>query len=98
MGSEAIWGPVLTILIPAAGAGIWRLWRERRDVLAAAKQAQEQAIEEAYQRALKEARLEAVAREAQAALDAKNAELTALQAQRDRLEAALIECAKGGRG
>lgn len=96
--TEALWIAVLTILIPAAVAGIYRLWRDRQQAKADAEQAQRDAITAAEDRALKQARLEAVAREAQAALDAKNAELAALRSQNQRLETALIACAKGGRG
>ena len=98
MGTEAIWVAVLTILVPATAAGIYRLWGDHQ-------RRQDARIQKAHDDALATARLEAVAREAQAALDAKNTEsaqkdvlLAAKDAQITRLEAALIDCAKGGRG
>lgn len=71
-------------LAPVAAAGIYRLYSD--------------GLKTARDEALATARLEAVAREAEKALEAKNAELAAEQARNDKLQAALIDCAKGGRG
>lgn len=73
----------LIALVPVAAGGIWRAYRD--------------GLRTARDEALATARLEAVAREAQAALVAKNAELDAEKARSARIEAALIECAREGR-
>lgn len=80
----------LAALAAAISHGIYRVIRDTR-------KDQQDAIKEAEGRALTQARLEAVAREATAALEAKNRELDAVK---DELTTALAECraVKEGRG
>ena len=83
-------GTLVTVLL-AGVPGIYRLWGDLR-------KARKAAIDEAVAKAVATERLEAVNREAQKALDAKTAETELLREQNERLETALIDCAKGGRG
>lgn len=70
---------------PAVLAGIYRLWRDMRTD-------RRQELDDARADALNQARLEAVAREANAALEAKNAELNATKAEVADVKAQLADC------
>lgn len=69
---------------PAVMAGAYRLWRDARTD-------RKQELAEARSAALEQARLEAVAREATAALEAKNAELQATKAEMADMKAELAD-------